>query len=279
VIGKIQYGSAPLVTPPPTLVDRRAPRLADPARFPSETGRSRSLLLLCAGSLLLGAFLAAVPREMPGILVATVLGGAWLSLVLAMTLPTRSQRAGAELARRLGQFRHEVNLVGDQPTRVELETLLARARDLELKEEEIEEELAHIRASLDALELATAITRGTLPIVSPPEPLAPGDACHFVAPVRFGRRRSDQFGHLLLTSTWLKFRGALEVSVSWSEVEDVQRAGREVLVALHESKRVLRFSCDSVAEAARGGVIAECLANTAAAARQSSSTGSYHPSV
>ena len=62
------------------------------------------------------------------------------------------------------------------------------------------------------------LERGDLPAVKPPDPLAPGDTCHYMAPVRFGRRRSDQYGHLVLTGGWLKFRGTGDVSVSWSEV-------------------------------------------------------------
>jgi hypothetical protein len=219
--------------------------------------------VLFGGSLLLGGFLAAVPRELPGVVAATVLGGAWLSLVLAMTLPSRSERAGAELSRRLGQFRHELNTIGDQPTRADLERLLARARELELRDAEIPDEIAQIRASLDALELASQLAREALPVVTSSEPLAPGDLCHFASPVRFGRRRSDQFGHLSMTSGWLKFRGALDLSVAWSEVADVQRAGSDIVLALHDSKRVLRFSCHSVGEAARAGVLADHLTRIA----------------
>ncbi len=112
-------------------------------------------MLVVGVSLLLGALLAAMSREIPGIVVAIVLGGAWLSLVLAMTLPTRSERAGAELARRLGLFRHELNLVGDHPTRADLEALIARAGELDLRDEEIASELQQIRASLEAFDIAS----------------------------------------------------------------------------------------------------------------------------
>ncbi len=261
-----------------TRVRRRFSRLADPARFQAPT-TSRSVVSLFGGSLLLGGFLAAVPREIPGIAVATVLGVVWLSLVFAMTLPTRSERAGAELVSRLGQFRHELNRIGVQPTRSDLESLLTRARELELRDEEIAEELTHIRASLDALDLAGEIARDALPVVTSREPLAPGDRCHFVTPVRFGRRRADQFGHLSLTSGWLKFRGALDISVAWTEVTDVQRAGREIIVSLHDSKRVLRFSCHSESEAARAGVLAQHLASISGQRQAESASGPYHAAL
>jgi len=264
VNGQIQYGSARPVTSPMTPTRRYLPRVADPARFrAAESTTSRSVMLLFGGSLLLGGLLAAVPREIPGIAVATILGGAWLSVVLALTLPSRSERAGAELTRRLGQFRHEVNAVGDAPTRRELETLITRARELDLRDSEIAAELAQIHASLDALELATRLEHDDLPVVHSDEPLAPGDLCHMATPVRFGRRRSDQFGHMLLTSGWLKFRGSVDMSVAWTEVADVQRAGREVIVSLQESNRVVRFTCHGMTEAARAGILAQYLANSA----------------
>ena len=223
--------------------------------------------------------LAAVPREIPGIALATVLGGAWLSLVLAMTLPSRSERAGAELARRLAQFRHEVNTVGDQPTRADLESLLVRARDLALRDEEIAEELARVRAAIDAVDFAGQIARDALPVVASNEPLAPGDVCHFVTPVRFGRRRADQFGHLSLTSGWLKFRGTLDISVAWTEVAAIQRAGRDLIISLHDSKRVLRFLCHSESEAARAGVLAQHLAGMANPQRAESPSGEVHAAI
>jgi hypothetical protein len=219
-------------------------------------------MLLFGGSLLLGGLLAAVPRGVPDVAVVTVVGGIWLSVMLAMTLPSRAERAGAELTRRLGVFRHELNALGDHPSRASLDALLVRARDLELREDEIERELAQIRASIQALELAARIAR-ELPVVETREPLAPGDRCHFVAPVRYGRRRTDNFGHLSLTTGWLKFRGAFDVTVAWSEVSSVTRSGREVIISLHESKRTLRFGCQTVSEAAEAGVLAEHLARLA----------------
>jgi hypothetical protein len=117
--------------------------------------------------------------------------------------------------------------------------------------------------TFDTSELANRLCRGDLPVVMPPDHLAPGDECHFVAPVRFGRRRSDQYGHLLLTSGWLKFRGTLDISVTWSEVTDARRAAREIVISLQESRRLLRFSCHSEAEAARGATIAQHLAQSA----------------
>src|SRR5436309_1305774 len=117
--------------------------------------------------------------------------------------------------------------------------------------------------AIEVSELANRLRRGDLPLVEPPDPLAPGDECHFVTPVRFGRRRSDQYGHLLLTSGWLKFRGTLDVSITWSEVAEVHRAAREIVISLQDSRRLLRFSCHSESEAVRGATIAQHLAQSA----------------
>jgi hypothetical protein len=114
-----------------------------------------------------------------------------------------------------------------------------------------------------ATELASRLKQGDVPVVMAPDPLAPGDQCHYVTPVRFGRRRVDQYGHVVLTSGWLKFRGTLDLSVTWSEITDVQRATREIVVSLEGSRRLLRFSCHSELEAARGVVIAQYLAQSA----------------
>ena len=89
----------------------------------------------------------------------------------------------------------------------------------------------------------------------------PGDdRCHLVTAVRFGRRRTDQVGHLLLTSSWLQFRGTVDLSLSWGEVASVDNSGRDLVVALHGTRRTLRFCCQTDDEAVRAGVTARHLA-------------------
>ena len=132
---------------------------------------------------------------------------------------------------------------------------------------------------LATTELAARLRRGELPRANAPDPLAPGDECHFVSPVRFGRRRADHYGHLVLTSGWLKFRGTVDVSAAWGEVADVQRARREIVVSLRDSRRLLRFSCHSEAEAERGVLIAQHLAQSAQPATADSETSFYHAAM
>jgi hypothetical protein len=86
-----------------------------------------------------------------------------------------------------------------------------------------------------------------------------GDRCHFATPVRFGRRRTDQVGHLLLTSQWLQFRGTVDLSIAWGEVSAIEHTGRDLVIALNGSRRTVRFCCQSDEEAQRAGVTARHL--------------------
>lgn len=165
---------------------------------------------------------------------------------------------------RLGTFRHEVRRAGRQSDRSTLLGLIERARELGLRDEDIRSELTEIRVALDALDLADRFALEGLPIVPSVDRLPAGEHCHFATPVRFGRRRADQIGHVELTSSWLKFHGALDMNVVWSEVARVEREGRDILVSLLESRRVLRFCCHSAEEAARGTSVARCLMTGAA---------------
>jgi hypothetical protein len=164
-----------------------------------------------------------------------------------------------EGAVRLGTFRHEVRRAGRQPDRQTLLRLIDRARELGLRDEEIMLELREIRVALDAIDFAERLTLEGLPVVPAVDALPPGEQCHFAIPVRFGRRRGDQIGHVELTTSWLKFHGALDMSVVWSEVTLVERDGRDIIVSLLDSRRVLRFCCHSAEEAARGASVARHL--------------------
>jgi hypothetical protein len=153
------------------------------------------------------------------------------------------------------------------------------SRELHLQDDTISDELAEIRASFEGLDLADRIARGELPLVVSLQPLPQGDTCHFVTPVRFGRRRADQFGHLELTTSWLRVHGALDVSVVWQAIAGVQRNGRDIIVSLVDSRRMLRFCCHALSEAARGAVVATYLANVAARARESESASSQQAAL
>jgi hypothetical protein len=177
-----------------------------------------------------------------------------------MTFPRVSPRAGHELDRRLAQFRNELRAIGDTTSHTTVDRLAVRAKELGLRDEDVSGEFAELRACADAFELKSQLARGLVPAADPPDPLPAGERCHLVCAVRFGRRRADQVGHLVLTSGRLQFRGALDMSVAWAEVCSVRRDGREIVVSLQDSRRLLRFTCQSLREAVTGGAIAEHLA-------------------
>lgn len=177
-----------------------------------------------------------------------------------MTSAATHATGDSERIRRLRQFRHAIAAAGERPSRLDLARIRQLAHDLYISDAEISEELALLRALEDGTYLYEQIARGDVPVVASVGPLAPGDDCHFVSAVRFGRRRSDHYGHLLLTSGWIKFRGALDSSVPWTDVADVQRSMRDIIVSLQDSRRVLRFACPSIDEAVRGTIIAQHLA-------------------
>jgi hypothetical protein len=266
VNGQIQYGPAASATSAPTPAGHRQRRSTDPSRFTEITAGSRRALILVTGSALLVVTLAAVPRQFPDLALLTAIGTAWLTLTLVALLPGPRERAGEELARRLAELRHALNAVGDQPTRGQLEGLLQFARGLELQDEEIDVELASIRASLAAIALREQLASAPPPVLSGAGPYSPDDPCHFTCTARLGRRRSDAPGSLLLTGRALRFRGTDDLSIPWSEIQQVQRSGHEVIVISHDQWRLLRFDCAALDEAAMASVMADHLRVMAAAA-------------
>lgn len=179
-------------------------------------------------------------------------------------LTSRATRpANADDTVRLRTFRHELRAVGPEPDRTALLRLLDRARQLGLEDEQILPELRDIQVSLDAIDFSEELSSDGLPVVPSIERLPAGQCCHFTAPVHCGRRRNDRLGHIELTSSWLRFHGALDLSIVWSEVESVARDGRDIVVSLVGRRRRLRFCCHSSDEAARGAATARHLLSSA----------------
>ena len=68
-----------------------------------------------------------------------------------------------------------------------------------------------------------------------------------------------------MSSAWLKFRGTVEWSVAWGEVARVESTDDQLVVSLHDTRRILRFGCHGSDEARRGSVVASHLAALAQA--------------
>lgn len=182
----------------------------------------------------------------------------------ARTVTSRATRA-------LTQFRAAIAALGEHPTRGELENALKLAHSLGLRQDEIAAELTQIHAALRAIDLRDHLTAGRLPVVDCRQPLPPHEMCHYTAPARFGRRKSDHFGHLLLTSAALMFRGSLDVRLPWAEVAAVRRDGCDLMITVranvHEG---YRFCCQTMDEAVSAGVLADYLTQNAHALEGSS---------
>jgi hypothetical protein len=163
-------------------------------------------------------------------------------------------------AARLDRLRLELRTTSAARSRADIERLLAMAHHVDQRDSDLKTEIEELRAELEQLRLSDDISREGVPIVDPVEPLPAGERCHFVTPVRFGRRRTDQSGRLELTSERLRFLGALDIGVAWTEVSAVSRDGRTIVIALMDSPRVLRFCCESTRESARGSTISARLA-------------------
>jgi len=259
VHGQIQYGYVQSTT---TVTTPRA------LHVPAVGGRRRAAKSLMFVTLVIAAvvLLLALPGQTPVTVPTMMLGGVWLLVVLAISLPSPSERASEEASKQLARFRHALNAIGDAPTRAQLEAMLGLARELLPNDPDIKDDITRIHGSLAALALGEDIAAGRLPVVPTVSALPPGASCHFQSAVRIDRRVSDhdqQYGRLLMTTGWLTFRGPSDLSIAWSEVSGVQRAGADLLMTVADSRHVVRFSFHSVDEAARAGVIANHLRQVA----------------
>lgn len=79
----------------------------------------------------------------------------------------------------------------------------------------------------------------------------------FSCAVRFGRRKFDPFGHLVLTAAALQFRGGQEIEVPWGDVAAVAHINASLVISLHHTRRTLHFLCHDADEAAHGAAIAQ----------------------
>lgn len=112
---------------------------------------------------------------------------------------------------------------------------------------------------LTDVELEVEIGRDGMPVVTPRHPLPAGQSCHFTAPARYGRRRTDPCGHLQFTNLHVRFDGTIELAVAWSEIAGVDEIDSQIVLTRTREPRPLRFCCHAPAEAARAAVIARHL--------------------
>jgi hypothetical protein len=90
--------------------------------------------------------------------------------------------------------------------------------------------------------------------------LSGDESSHLTIPVRFGRRKTDQVGHLVFAGRSLLFHGTVDMRIAWSEVSRIDHSGPDLVVAFHGTQRTMRFCCQSDEEALQAGVLGAHLA-------------------
>jgi hypothetical protein len=103
-----------------------------------------------------------------------------------------------------------------------------------------------------------------LPLTSIPSPPSSEVAC-FTAPVRCGRRRHDEIGHIELTNHRLRFHGTKDINIAWADVATIDRVEREMVISLRERRRQFRFRFHTSDEALHGTELARQLTDSPAA--------------
>jgi hypothetical protein len=148
----------------------------------------------------------------------------------------------------------------DAPDIADLDALDAALRspapladDLELEEE-----------MLDALRQLIALTRelnaARVPSVHTSHRIVGNDTCHFSAAVSMPDDPAQPTGRLLLTSTRAAFAGGARLPpLPWHAVRAVVQDGRDVVFVLAIGDRIVRFRCNSFADAVCGAAIARHL--------------------
>ncbi len=79
------------------------------------------------------------------------------------------------------------------------------------------------------------------------------------APVRCGRRRHDEVGHLELTNFRLRIHAAVDVNIAWGDVAGIEHADREMVVSIRDRRQTYRFCFHTSEEANQVTVLARSL--------------------
>ncbi len=100
---------------------------------------------------------------------------------------------------------------------------------------------------------------GSLSHLTPAPSPTDREIAHFSAPVRSGRRRHDQIGHVEMTNVRLRFHGAIDINVAWDEVAGIERVERDLVVSVAGRRQQLRFCFYTTEEADQGALIARSM--------------------
>jgi hypothetical protein len=128
---------------------------------------------------------------------------------------------------------------------------------------EVEQEM------LDALEalvtLVDQLAASGLPVVDTSHRVIRGETCHFTAPASMPEHPAQPSGRLLFTPTRAVFIGGPKgVAIPWHAASEILRRERDVVVVRADQQALLRFRCNSYADA----LVAEFIARRLASARR-----------
>lgn len=134
----------------------------------------------------------------------------------------------------------------------EIEARRAAGEDVDLEQEMVEGARRRI-----ALERDIDSTR--LPVFETNHRVVGGDTCHFSAPASLLDDPAQPSGRLLLTASRLVFVGGPKlIQAPWHSIRAAQDRGRDVVLVRGDD--ILRFRCNTYADALIGAAIAQRLA-------------------
>ena len=82
---------------------------------------------------------------------------------------------------------------------------------------------------------------------------------YVAAPVRCGRRRHDEVGHLELTNLRLRIHAAIDVNIAWNDVAGIEHADRDMVVSIRDRRQKYRFCFHTCEEATQVTLLARSL--------------------
>ena len=134
----------------------------------------------------------------------------------------------------------------------EIEARRAAGEDVDLEEEMVEGARRRL-----ALEQTIALTG--LPVFETSHRVVGGDPCHFSAPASLLDDPAQPSGRLLLTASRIVFVGGPKlIQAPWHSIRAAQDRGRDI--ELVRGDEILRFRCNTYADALTGAEIARRLA-------------------
>lgn len=103
------------------------------------------------------------------------------------------------------------------------------------------------------------IQYGSTSHLTPTRSQPDSEVVYFSGPVRSGRRRHDQIGHLEMTNLRFRFHAAIDINVGWDEVAGIERVDRDLIVAVGDRPRQFRFCFHTAEEANQGALVARSI--------------------